>query len=355
MPRRKLFLLTLALLFSTLACRAATRLIFPETSSPNLPAATPLTPLAAENPAQTQPPKPAPTPITCTDETCLDACLTRINETLATGQSDAIGGEYANKDANFDLVVYKVKDGELGNPTVLYVPSEYKPFQQNLETQKAIWNYTSSLLPPDQLKWISEFFIFTDGPDNTLAWVDNRDILDRAHWQLGVDIVDAQNPIDLTYTLIHEFGHLLTLNTDQIPPSDSYSTWSQNPFNCPQFSLPEGCTSPDSYFNLFYQKFWADIFDDWLESVAEANVASDEEFDKLVEDFYYRYEDQFVGEYAATNIREDMAESFMYFVLEASPSGNLVFEQKIRFFYEFPELVALRKQIIQNVCSYTQP
>jgi hypothetical protein len=45
----------------------------------------------------------------------------------------------------------------------------------------------------------------------------------------------------------------------------------------------------------------------------------------------------------------------MYFVLEASPSGNLVFEQKIRFFYEFPELVALRKQIIQNVCSYTQP
>ncbi|GAB4458816.1 MAG: hypothetical protein Kow0070_13020 [Anaerolineales bacterium] len=355
MPRRKLLLATLALLFSTLACRAATRLIFPETSSPDLPAATPLTPSAAESPALSQTPSPASTPITCTDETCLDACLTRINDTLKTGQSDPLGGEYADKDASFDLVVYKVEDGKLGNPTVLYVPSEYKPFQQNLETQKAIWNYTSSLLPPDQLKWISEFFIFTDGPDNTLAWVDNRDILDRAHWQLGVDIVDAQNPIDLTYTLVHEFGHLLTLNTDQIPPAESYSTWEQNPSTCPQFSLPEGCTSPDSYVNLFYQRFWADIFDEWLETVEQVSVASDDGYDILVENFYSRYEDQFVSEYAATNIYEDMAESFMYFVLEAAPQGDQVFEEKIRFFSEFPELAALRKQIIQNVCSYTQP
>lgn len=350
MPRRKLLLATLALLFSTLACRAATRLIFPdEAFPPTLPAAATLTPPAAETTTLT------PTPILCTDETCLDACLTRINDTLNTGQAGPLGGEYADKEASFDLVVYKVEDGKLGNPTVLYVPNEFKPFQQNLETQQTIWNYTSSLLPPDQLKWISEFFIFTDGPDNVLAWVDNRDILDRAHWQLGVDIVDAENPIDLTYTLIHEFGHLLTLNTEQIPPAESYSTWEQNPSTCPQFSLPEGCTSPDSYVNLFYQRFWVDIFDEWFKTVELVSVASDDEHDKLVEDFYARYEDQFVSEYAATNIREDMAESFMYFVLEAAPQGDQVFEEKIRFFSEFPELVFLRKQIIQNVCSYTQP
>lgn len=350
MPRRKLLLATLALLFSTLACRAATRLIFPdEASPPTLPAAATLTPPAAETTPLT------PAPILCTDETCLDACLTRINDTLKTGQSDPLGGEYADKDANFDLVVYKVEDGKLGSRTVLYVPNEFKPFQQNLETQQTIWNYTSSLLPPDQLKWINEFFIFTDGPDNVLAWVDNRDILDRSHWQLGVDIVDAENPIDLTYTLVHEFGHLLTLNTDQIPPAESYSTWEQDPSTCAQFSLPEGCTSPDSYVNLFYQRFWVDIFDEWLETVEQVSVASDDEYDKLVEDFYARYEDQFVSEYAATNIREDMAESFMYFVLEAAPQGDQTFEEKIRFFSEFPELVVLRKQIIQNVCSYTQP
>ncbi|MFZ5884618.1 MAG: hypothetical protein ACOYYI_12640 [Chloroflexota bacterium] len=355
MPRRKLLLVTFALLFSTLACRAATRLIFPETASPNPPPAAPSSSLPTEIAADTPSPKPSPAPITCTDASCLDACLTRINETLETAQTEAIGGEYADKEASFDLVAYKIRDGKLGNRTVLYVPEEYKPLQQNLETQKAIWNYTSSLLPPDQLKWISEFFIFTDGPDNTLAWVDNRDILDRSHWQLGVDILDAEDPIDLTYTLVHEFGHLLTLNTDQIPPADSYSTWAQNPSTCPQFSLPEGCTHPDSYLNLFYQSFWADIYDEWLESVEEVPVTSSDEYDKLVEDFYFRYEDMFVSSYAATNINEDMAETFMYFVLESKPEGDLIFEQKIRFFYKFPELVSLRAQIIQNVCTYTQP
>lgn len=355
MVRKKLLFTTLALLFSTLACRAATRLIFPETATPQppTPAALP-TPLPTGT-ESTHTPKPAPAPITCTDDSCLETCLVRINEALETGNSETIAGKYADKDTEFNLATYQVADGQLGNPKLLYVPSEYKHLQENLEAQQAIWDYTSSLLPPDQLKWISEFFIFTDGPDNTLAWVDTRDILDRSHWQLGVDIMDAANPVDLTYTLVHEFGHLLTLNSEQIPTADSYSTWEQNPSTCGQFSLPEGCTNPDSYVNLFYQRFWADIFDDWFDSVENTSAVSQDEYDKLVEEFYYRYEDMFVDDYAATNITEDMAESFMYFVLENKPGGNLVYEQKIRFFYEFPELVALRKQIIQNVCSYTQP
>ncbi|MBI4760703.1 MAG: hypothetical protein ACOYYF_08750 [Chloroflexota bacterium] len=356
MLRRKLLITTLALLFSTLACRAATRLIFPDTPSPQspTPAAT-LASLPTEIAAPLPTAKPAPAPITCTDDTCFDACLTRINEALETGQAENIGGEYADKEVSLDLVLYKVEDGKLGAPAILYVPKEFQHLQQDVAVQQSIWNYASSLLPPDQLKWISEFFIFTDGPDNTLAWVDNRDILDRAHWQLGIDIMDAADPIDLTYTLVHEFAHLITLNTDQIPPVDSYSTWAQNPATCPQFSIPEGCTSPDSYLNLFYQRFWSDVFDEWFETVEEVPVTSNEEYGKLVTDFYYRYEDLFVNDYAATNIREDMAESFMYFVLEEKPKGDRIFEQKIRFFYEFPELVSLRKQIIQNVCSYAQP
>lgn len=356
MLRRKILLIALALLFSTLACRAATRLIFPDTPSPHPPtlAATPAAP-PTESAASLPASKAAPAPITCTDDTCLDACLTRINEVLQTGQTESIGGEYADKEVDLNLVLYKVEEGRLGAPATLYVPKEFQRLQQDAAVQQSIWNYTASLLSPDQLKWISEFIIFTDGPANTLAWVDNRDILDRAHWQLGIDILDAADPIDLTYTLVHEFAHLITLNTDQIPPADSYSTWTQNPAACSQFSIPEGCTNPDSYLNLFYQKFWTDIFDEWLETVEEVPVTSSEEYDTLVEELYYRHEDLFVGEYAATNIREDMAESFMYFVLEEKPEGNSVFEQKIRFFYEFPELVSLREQIIQNVCSYAQP
>lgn len=351
----KLILLTLALLSPTLACRAATRLIAPHTA---IPAPTELmatiSPVPPSTPILTRTPKPTPQPITCSDDSCLDACIARINEALKTGNFESIGGDYAGKEANLNLVLYEVENGKLGNPSILFVPKEFEPFQQDLNAQQVAWNYTSSLLPPDQLKWISEYYIFTDGPNNTLAWVNTRNIFDRAHWQLGVDIVDAEDPVYFTYTLIHEFGHLITLNTDQIPYKDSYSTWSQNPATCSQFSLPEGCTNPDSYLNLFHQRFWTGIFDEWLETVDQIRVASDDEYRMLVEGFYDKHEDQFIREYAATNIREDVAESFMYFVIEPKPRGNSVVEQKIRFFYDFPELVSLRKQIIQNVCSYTQ-
>ena len=351
----KLILLTLALLASTLACRAATRLIHPNTPIPPLSI---FTETSSAIPPQATPftltPKPTIQPITCTNVSCLDACLTRINDALETRQFELVGGDYAGKEANMNLVLYKVENGKLGEPTLLFVPQEFKPFQQELDAQTLVWNYVSALLPPEQLKWISEYDIFTDGPDNTLAWVNTRDIFDRSHWQLGVDIVDAEDPVYLTYTLIHEFGHLITLNTDQLPQTESYSTWSQNPATCAQFNIPEGCTNPDSYMYLFYQAFWAGIFEDWYKTVEQVTVHSDDEFRNLVEGFYNIYEDQFVREYAATNIREDMAESFMYFVIEPKPIHDSVTEQKIRFFYDFPELVFLRKQIIQNVCTYTQ-
>ncbi len=35
---------------------------------------------------------------------------------------------------------------------------------------------------------------------------------------LAVDPQDAADPTELTYTLIHEYAHLLTLNEDQVPP-----------------------------------------------------------------------------------------------------------------------------------------
>ncbi|MGE5375564.1 MAG: hypothetical protein ACM3XO_10955 [Bacteroidota bacterium] len=69
--------------------------------------------------------------------------------------------------------------------------------------------------------------------------------------------------------------------------------------------------------------------------------------------FYGNHSKRFVDEYAATNINEDFAETFMYFALLPRPQGHTSIEQKIRFFYNFPELVSLRRQMIQNICSYT--
>lgn len=291
--------------------------------------------------------------ISCTDDACLDACLERIEAAIPQTVYEPLTGAYAENEIEMNLVHYPVEEGRLGEPDPLIVPETFLKYQQDTAAHQAIWEYASSLLPPDQLKWITQFDVFIS--TNYSGWVSpsGPDQEDRSHWILGMELTYAQDPIGVTYTLVHEYGHLITLNTDQIPASDFYYGWYQNPAICEQLLTPDGCSTPDSYINLFYQRFWQDLLEEWHQEVDRPIVNSPEEFRGLVEQFYDEHSEQFVDDYAATNINEDMAESFMYFVLTPKPEGDSIPEQKIRFFYEFPELVALRQQMIQNLCSYT--
>lgn len=178
---------------------------------------------------------------------------------------------------------------------------------------------------------------------------------DNSRWELGVDVLDATDPIYLTETLTHEVAHLITLNSDQIIQSEDFIyTPFQNSSVCPQFISTEGCSTPDSYINAFYRKFWFGIYDDWLETVYNADATNEEEFYQAVGEFYLRYSEQFARPYAATNIKEDLAVSFEYFILHPKSTGGGVSAQKMRFYYDYPELVALRQQMIQAMCSYAQ-
>lgn len=76
-----------------------------------------------------------------------------------------------------------------------------------------------------------------------------------------------------------------------------------------------------------------------------------DKYDKALAKFYKENRDKFVTEYAATNLDEDMAESFTLFILEPKPSGVSIAEEKILFFYDFPELVELRREIAQSICD----
>jgi hypothetical protein len=54
----------------------------------------------------------------------------------------------------------------------------------------------------------------------------------------------------------------------------------------------------------------------------------------------------FVTEYAATNPFEDMAEVFAEWVLEtAPPTGTAQVDEKLRFFDDYPEVVAIRETV----------
>lgn len=358
--KKQLWLLS-ALILLSVACQTlisavptATRL--PETVQPTIAQVT-------EEPFSSTPPpapviatstlRPVPVPIECTDDACLNACLERIEKAVPQTEYQPLTGPYADSDINLNLVYYEVDDGRLGEPKFLYVPDSFKAYQQDTAAHQSLWQYASGLLPPDQLKWISGFEIFSSTFYGGWVAPSGRSQDDRSQWVLGIEITNAQYPLGLTYILVHEFGHLITLNTDQIPASEYYYNWNQNPTICPQFLTPEGCSATGSYINQFYEKFWKGLHEEWVEEVGEPIVHSAEEYRGLVAQFHDEHSEQFVDEYAATNIKEDLAESFMFFVLSPRPNGEGVPAQKIRFFYDFPEMVALRQQMIENICAYT--
>lgn len=336
MPRLKLILATFALLFSALACRAATSLVFPDTPTP--------APLPTK-------PLPSPTRVTEAQATCPVLLSDIVNA------ATSFGGDTEAQDEQY-LVTYTVNGDRISDPRYERVDSELKDEQEDLSAHEFVWEYFTAIIPAEQRRFVTEYSITTDGVDNTLAAV-VQTYNDPEHWALEVDILDINDTHNLTFTLIHEFGHLLTLNAEQVPPSlrvfnnpDDEEIYQQEIDACPEYFPGEGCSTSTSYINAFYDRFWVDIYDEW----DEVNYETDEDaYYQMLDNFYYKYEDQFVTDYAVTNPEEDIAETWTFFVLTPKPGGNSIAEQKVLFFYEYPELVQLRDRILTSTCeSFSQ-
>lgn len=252
------------------------------------------------------------------------------------------------------LVTYSVDGDEIYDPLFEDVPTDLEDEQADQEAHLQVWEYYTTIIPVENRNTITEYAVFTDGVDNTLAAV-TQAYSDPEDWSLQVDIADTSDYYSLTFTLIHEYGHLLTLGPDQVPPSlavfnnpDDNNIYLQELSACPDYFPGEGCANPDSYINEFYDQFWVDIHDEWN----EINLEEDEDiyYEKL-DEFYDKYEDQFVSDYAATSSAEDMAEAWSFFILGPLPAGDTIAEEKILFFYNYPELVELRSIILNNICT----
>ena len=170
---------------------------------------------------------------------------------------------------------------------------------------------------------------------------------DPTLWLLSVDPADTSDAVELDYTLIHEFAHLLTLNNAQVPGIDEgdFFALEQAEQSCSTYFPGEGCANDDSYINLFVQRFWTDL----LAEFGDLEQLGEDAYWDAVDQITQRYGDHFVTEYAMTNPAEDMAETFSVFVLQDRPAGSTVAEQKVLFLYEFPELVTLRDEIRAGV------
>jgi hypothetical protein len=338
MPRLKFLSVILILVLATLACATLT-------SEEGFSSVT-------EEPFSTEEPMTEDSAVAegaiCTDVTNqIMEIATSASESSSEGESEAVPEEAT-------LVTYEVNGDEISNPVLEDVSSDLQAQQADEATQQQVWDYYAALIPAENRNTIVEYSIFTDGVDNTLASVTQTQT-DPEAWALQVDIADTSDYYNLTYTLVHEYGHLLTLGPDQVPPSlavfnnpEDNDIYLQELSACPDYFPGEGCANPDSYINAFYNQFWADIHAEWQ----EINLEEDPDLlQQGLDDFYVKYQDQFVTDYAATNPEEDMAESWAFFVLSEEPAGDTIAEQKTLFFYNYPELVELRSAILNNLCT----
>jgi hypothetical protein len=297
-----------------------------------------------------EPPAEQQSPVESVEQTFCPAITRQIAE-LAAYESE---GDEEILDEELVLVTYTVEGDDLFDPVYETVPGEYRAGQEDAFNHQRIWEYFTALVPADQRGIIAQFSITTDGLGGTLASVAQTDF-DPDSWILYVDIADTINYYEFTYTLVHEFAHMITLGPDQVTPSlaifnnpDDEDIYFRELSACPNYFPGEGCARADSYIHLFYYEFWDELHEEW----SEINLEEDDDaYYDLLDEFYEKYEDRFVNSYAATNPEEDIAEAFSFFVFSAKPRGETIAEEKMLFFYRYPEMIQLRAEILSAVCA----
>ena len=350
MPLRNVpikFLWIAALLLSSLACRAATRLVIPDTPTP-LPTAT-----STFSPTLTPTVPPTSTPPVVYEASCPLLLAEIVDAGTSTTIHLANRSEQRFEDGTIHLVSYEVMGDKLSGIHIESVPDELKDERDDRPSHQSIWDYFVSIIPAQERALVSEFAVFTDGPGNQLAAVSPM-FDDPEQWVLYVDMLDSKSYESLTYSLIHEQGHLLTLNSEQVSLSgdvlnfpDNERVYKRESSACPQYFTGEGCSEPSSYVNQFFDRFWPYLYPEWQ----QIDLETDE--DKryiMLDEFYKTYNDQFLSDYAPTSPVEDIAESWTLFVLSSKPELTSIATEKILFFYEFPELVELRTRILELIC-----
>ncbi len=250
------------------------------------------------------------------------------------------GNEGASLDSEYGVAIYSV-DGQ----NIIKTDSKnVNPAWMNDDVKhQDIWEMVTTLIPADQRRWMTTFEIF-DGGQELLGYVYNV-TSDLTSWNFALGIDSAypdgqtlQTSGDFIHTIIHEYGHIMSLNDEQLNPNS----------NSCDYNPEEGCARTDSYLNDFYNRFWADIS-------SEHSAISEDDYDALY-DFYDKYDDRFVSDYAATNPVEDMAEVFSYFITsDSQPTGNQIKDEKIRYLYEYPELVDLRNHMRATTFAMPEP
>ncbi|CAM1358559.1 conserved hypothetical protein [Tenacibaculum sediminilitoris] len=223
------------------------------------------------------------------------------------------------------------------------------------------WSEFNRIFPKELTQeYIKRIVLMTDGVDEkTGALVALSSKNDK--WQLEIDIRDVNFETkdkrrlhESVYTLVHEFGHLLTLNRTQIRPTNKREQKEGE-----LYLTLEGEAYKNSYINRFVNLFWKGaLLNRWdviqrKYCYTEANYYTEENCVEKLYDLYLNNRTEFLTDYAAESPEEDIVESWTAFVLRPRiKKPRTTAHKKINFFYQFPELVEYRKMIRNNTRQY---
>lgn len=280
------------------------------------------------------------------DEAISDEEYEELGEELVTifDKYDLSGKEIKTQAEmqNVQLALFDVRNGSI----TLSDDSIKKNLSvDELKLYQNFWKHVKTIIPNRYINMLTKFEINTDGLGNVMAHV-IEEKEDLSVWRLAVDLKDSANSngeftSEFNNTIIHEFAHVITLNKSQMQIS--------NIVDKSTFEVQEGVLKKEAYLNKFYEMFWKEIY-------KEHQDASNLDYENgmpsggdAVYEFYEKYQDRFVSDYAATNPGEDIAEVYRVFVIEDKPSGSSIRDKKILFFYEMNEFVEIRDEIRKNL------
>lgn len=153
----------------------------------------------------------------------------------------------------------------------------------------------------------------------------------NSRWAMFINThPDITDDMERMATIVHELKHYLTLNSTQ---ESADTTICGN-----IIEMLGTCPTRNSVYADYIKEFWSPIFDRKIWPMGDYNR------------YYDTHPDDFVTPYAVTDAGEDIAESFSEFIFTNKPTDvSLLKNQKVAYFWRFPEFVALRTEIRDNL------
>lgn len=196
---------------------------------------------------------------------------------------------------------------------------------------KEIWEIIKDLAPSDTvLKSITEFEVYYDpasGFDASVQSVGGK----LEQWRMSINYAALENFSTFPELIIHEYAHLITYQKDQITTILDDLNVEEN---CQTYFDDGFCFVDGSYIDSFYSHYWENTNAD----IGRSRTTGE------TRDYYSMHKDDFISQYATTNVEEDFAETLGAFVFGEGYTEGDINTQKINALYTFDDLVLYKQK-----------